>query len=141
MNPLDAVNQLGHAESLGRLEDLPADYVKAINDLSVVVDLLNIVNRGAWRSGILVLEEVGQGRLRALDLRGQQRLLADVHVEEERGVGQDGGHSIEPADRAVRALELTVEPIHPHRRGRRALARRARPSAHAPRRPARRLRR
>ena len=29
MNPLDAVNQLGHAESLGRLEDLPADYVKA----------------------------------------------------------------------------------------------------------------
>ena len=35
MNPLDAVNQLGHAESLGRLEDLPADYVKAINDLSV----------------------------------------------------------------------------------------------------------
>ena len=35
MNPLDAVNQRGHAESLGRLEDLPADYVKAINDLSV----------------------------------------------------------------------------------------------------------
>ena len=35
MNPLDAVNQLGHAESLGRLEDLPAAYVKAINDLSV----------------------------------------------------------------------------------------------------------
>lgn len=35
MNPLDAVNQLGHAESLGRLEDLPADYVQAINDLSV----------------------------------------------------------------------------------------------------------
>ena len=35
MKPLDAVNQLGHAESLGRLEDLPADYVQAINDLSV----------------------------------------------------------------------------------------------------------
>ena len=35
MNALDAVNSLGHADSLGRLEDLPADYVKAINDLSV----------------------------------------------------------------------------------------------------------
>ena len=35
MNPLDAVSTLGHAESLGRLEDLPPDYLKAINDLSV----------------------------------------------------------------------------------------------------------
>ena len=35
MNPLDAINSLGHAESLGRLEDLPPEYVKAINDLSV----------------------------------------------------------------------------------------------------------
>ena len=35
MNPHDALNPLGHAESLGRLEDLPADYVKAIHDLSV----------------------------------------------------------------------------------------------------------
>ena len=35
MNPIDALNQLGHADSLGRLEDLPTDYVKAINDLSV----------------------------------------------------------------------------------------------------------
>ncbi|MFD1710250.1 cupin domain-containing protein [Ottowia sp. GY511] len=35
MNPLDAVSSLGHAESLGRLEDLPPEYLKAINDLSV----------------------------------------------------------------------------------------------------------
>ncbi|MDO5623851.1 MAG: cupin domain-containing protein [Pseudomonadota bacterium] len=36
MNPADAINALGHTESLGRLEDLPADYLQAINDLSVV---------------------------------------------------------------------------------------------------------
>ena len=35
MNPMDALNSLGHAESLGRLEDLPPDYLKAINDLGV----------------------------------------------------------------------------------------------------------
>ena len=35
MNPHDALNPLGHAESLGRLEDLPPDYLKAIHDLSV----------------------------------------------------------------------------------------------------------
>ena len=35
MDVLDAVNSLGHVESLGRLEDLPPEYLKAINDLSV----------------------------------------------------------------------------------------------------------
>lgn len=44
---------------------------------------------------------------------------ADVHVKKHRGVGQDGGHAIEPADRAVRALELTIEPVHPDGRPRR----------------------
>ena len=35
MNAPDTLNPLGHAESLGRLEDLPPEYLKAINDLSV----------------------------------------------------------------------------------------------------------
>ena len=35
MNATDALNSLGHAASLGRLEDLPPEYVRAIHDLSV----------------------------------------------------------------------------------------------------------
>ncbi|MBN8557800.1 MAG: cupin domain-containing protein [Proteobacteria bacterium] len=35
MNAPDTLNPLGHAQSLGRLEDLPPEYLKAINDLSV----------------------------------------------------------------------------------------------------------
>ena len=35
MNATDALNPLGHAASLGRLEDLPPEYVRAIHDLSV----------------------------------------------------------------------------------------------------------
>ena len=57
MNPLDAVNQLGHAESLGRLEDLPADYVQAINDLSVAPlwpDSVSMAGLPAWRAWVRV---------------------------------------------------------------------------------------
>ncbi len=35
MDAIDVVNSLGHVESLGRLEDLPPEYLRAINDLSV----------------------------------------------------------------------------------------------------------
>lgn len=35
MNAPDTLNPLGHAQSLGRLEDLPPEYLKAIHDLSV----------------------------------------------------------------------------------------------------------
>ena len=35
MNPTEIVNAFGHSDALGRLEDLPAEYVRAIHALSV----------------------------------------------------------------------------------------------------------
>ena len=35
MNPTETVNAFGHSDALGRLEDLPAEYVQAIHALSV----------------------------------------------------------------------------------------------------------
>ena len=70
MNPLDAVNQLGHAESLGRLEDLPADYVKAINDLSVAPlwpQLRGLLPRGQPSRGC---DQVSKQKNQSLQFQG-----------------------------------------------------------------------
>lgn len=47
--------------------------------------------------------------LRALNLRGQNGLLADIQVEEELRVGKNGRHAIEPPEGAIGPLhELEV---------------------------------
>ena len=68
----------------------------------VVRDLHDVVERHA--GGLLHLEEqqVGERGLRALDLGGEHRLLADVGVEEKIGVWQQSGDAVEPP-RARRA--------------------------------------
>ena len=68
---------------------------------NVVGDLARVVDRDARGFLRLVQQQVGQGGLRALDLRGQQRLLADIHVKEQRRIGQDGGDAVEPSNGLV----------------------------------------
>ena len=62
-------------------------------------------------------EEVGQGRLRTLDLRGEHRLLSDVHVHEEGSVGQQGRHAVQSAQADRGRLQHRPERTVHHRRG------------------------
>lgn len=51
--------------------------------IDVVRDLANVVDRLPSLCFGLEAEKVGEGGLRAFDLRGEDGLLADVHVEEQ----------------------------------------------------------
>ena len=71
----------------------------------VVRDLHDVVERNAGRFVQLEEQEVRERRLGPLDLRGQHRLLADVGVEEERPVREQGRDAVEAADGEHRGLE------------------------------------
>jgi len=76
--------------------------VEAIHHgIDVVGDFADVVDRLAGGGVRLEAQEIGQGGLGAFDLRGQHRLLADVHVEEERVVGQEEGNAVQTAHRPV----------------------------------------
>jgi len=61
------------------------------------------VERRAWRQLYLEEEEVGEGRLRPLDLRRQDSLAPDAGVEEEVGIGEQRGDAVEPTAGEQRA--------------------------------------
>ena len=63
----------------------------------VVRDLDDVVERHARRLVELEEEQVRERRLRALDLRREHGLLADVGVEEERLVRQQRRDAVQPA--------------------------------------------
>ena len=63
----------------------------------VVRSLHDIVNWNTRDLIHLVKEQVGQGGLCSFDLGGEYRLLSDVDVHEERAVGQQSGHAVQPA--------------------------------------------
>jgi len=54
-------------------------------------------------------QEVGQGRLRPLDLRGKHRLLADVGVEKEVPIRKVSRDTIEPAQRQHCHFQFLLE--------------------------------
>ena len=74
----------------------------------VVRHLHHIVERHAGRLLELEQQEVGQGRLRALDLRRQHRLAPDVGVEKELRIRQQGRDAVEPAQRQRRFFEQAL---------------------------------
>ena len=65
----------------------------------VVRHLDDVVERHAGRLLELEEQQVRQGRLGPLDLGREDRLLADVAVEEEVGVRQERREAVEPAER------------------------------------------
>lgn len=93
----------GQARGLDRF-----DAVAHRND--VVGRLLDVCGGNA-RSGVALEEqEVGERRLRAFDLRGEHRLLADVRVEQRVGVGEKCRDPVETPELLVcdpeQALQL-----------------------------------
>ncbi len=74
----------------------------------VVRDLHDVVERHA--EGLVELEEqeVRKRRLGALDLAGEHRLAPDVGVEEQVGVGQQGGYAVQPPAGEQGPLQQTL---------------------------------
>src|SRR4051794_7131022 len=54
-------------------------------------------------------QQVGERGLRALNLRREHGLLANVEVDEQARVGQEPRRPVEPAERLIRVVELTPE--------------------------------
>ena len=73
----------------------------------VVRDFLNIGERDARRFVVFKEKQIGQGGLRSLDLGRKHRFLADVGVDEERQVRQDGSQAVEAAKQEI-GLPLSV---------------------------------
>jgi hypothetical protein len=59
------------------LQPLQAEH----HGVDVVRDLTNIIDRLPGLRVVLETEQIGERRLRPLDLRGQDSLLAHVHVK------------------------------------------------------------
>jgi hypothetical protein len=72
--PLDAMIQRGH----------------------MIRYLDHIVQGNSWNFLQLEEEKVGERGLGSLDLRGEDRLLTDVHVEKEVCVGKKRGYAVQP---------------------------------------------
>jgi hypothetical protein len=89
--------------------------------IDVARHLADIVDRFALDGRVFEAKQVRQRRLRALDLRRQHGLLADVHVEEQLLIGQQHGGAREQAERSVgraQAGQESVEFDRWHRRQR-----------------------
>jgi len=69
-----------------------------VQGCNVTRDLRDIVERNSGSLAELEQQQVRERRLRPLDLRRKQRLLADVAVEEERRVRQKCGQTVEPPE-------------------------------------------
>jgi hypothetical protein len=66
---------------------------------SIVADLPYVIQ---WHAGCLIQleqQQVVQRRLSPLDHGGEYRFLADVHVEEQRGVRQQGRNAVKTSKR------------------------------------------
>ena len=98
--------------------------------VDVARHLTHVVEGGA-RGGLgLEAQQVGERRLRALDLGREHGFLADVHVEEQLLARQQHGDAVEPPERALGRGEATQEGAERRRAAREAgeeARRRARP--------------
>ncbi len=65
----------------------------------------NIIEGHSWRLFQLKEQEVGQRRLCSFNLRGEQRLPADVGVKEDAGIRQKQRDAIQSAQRECRAFQ------------------------------------
>ena len=73
----------------------------AVHRLDVIHDFVDIAGDLSGFHRSLGREEILQRALGALDLTGEQRLLADVHIDEELWIRQRVNRSVQAAQRAV----------------------------------------
>jgi hypothetical protein len=85
----------------------------------VVQRLRDLRPRNARCVFMLEEEELRERALSALDLRGENSLLADIGVEELIWVGEQQRDAVETPERLVRAIREVLQRCHVERRSRR----------------------
>jgi hypothetical protein len=107
---------LGNQDPLN-LPDEPVREGEAVADAlqavlqggDVAGHLYDVVHRDAWHLVQLEEKQVRERGLRALDLRGEDGLLADVRIEEELSIGKQCGDAVEAAQRQERFVERLAQ--------------------------------
>ena len=82
----------------------------------VAGDLDHVVERNAGCFLQLEQQQIGEGRLGALDLGGEHGLAPHVGVEEQLGIGQQGGDTIQAAAGQQRLLVQGLQGSSQHHR-------------------------
>ncbi len=75
----------------------------------VVGHLPHVVQGHARHFLALVEQQIGQGGLRAFDLGRQQRLLADVEVDEQFRIREQRRHPVQPSHGLRRLVEQGID--------------------------------
>jgi hypothetical protein len=98
---------LVHLAEQARAQRQPAAQIlqTAFERRDAAADLARILHRHAGLLVDLVQQQVRQRGLRALDLRGQHRLLAHEAAEQQRRVGQQRRHRVQPPQRHQRRVK------------------------------------
>jgi hypothetical protein len=101
-------------EPVGERESLAEPPEPMVHGRDVVRDFCHIIQRHTGSLFQLEEEEIRERGLRALDLRGQDGLLADIAVEEEAGIGKERGEVVEAAEGQERLLQQELQfPVQP----------------------------
>ena len=87
--------------------------------IDIVGDLAHVVDRRFGHVIDFEAEEIGQRRLRPLDLRREHGFLAHIHIEKQRMVRQEQGDAVQTADRAIGGTEAGQQRLEVERRDRR----------------------
>jgi hypothetical protein len=83
--------------------------LKTVADSADVVrDLLYVFLWNAWSNAVLVQKEVGQRRLRPLDLAREHGLLPNVAVEQLVGTGEQAPNAVEPPKSDPRVFKAVL---------------------------------
>lgn len=85
----------------------PAQAVVERGD--VAGDLAHVLQGHPRLLAELEEQEIRQRRLGPLDHRGKHRLLAHVHIEEERRVGQERRDAVEPTEGQKRLFAIDAD--------------------------------
>lgn len=89
-----------------------------IQRVDVVRDFLYVLQRNSWSLFVFKEQKIGQGRLRAFNLRGKHRFLSDISVDKEAQVRQHRGEPVEPAERLVGTFQKPLQTVKSNRRNR-----------------------
>jgi hypothetical protein len=102
------------AEEAHRERQAAAQGLEAVLERrDAATHLARVFHRHAGLLVDLVEQQVGEGRLRAFDLRREHRLLANEAVAQQRSVGQVDRERVEPAQGEQRVVEAAPQRRRP----------------------------